>query len=394
MTLSQLALTVLLLGVLGLGAHRLGVSAIPAYLLSGLLLGPHEPHVTSLITPSEVTDFLAELGLVFLLFFLGLEFSLGRLIRTGRHVGLGGTLDLLVNAAIGLVVGLAAFGFSFGAVILAAAVYVSSSAITVKGLIDFRRLADEETDIVLAILLFEDLAIAFVLGFAGTGGGSAAGTLATVSKALAFILASLAASRWLSRPLDRALERVPREFFLLFTVALVVGMAALAKELGLSEAIGALMAGVVLAETNIREDVEERFFSFRDLFAALFFFVFGLSIDLGALGRLGWLLALAVPLTIVGKSAAGYFAGRVGGFTRRQSFNVGVALIAHGEFTIILAQLATGNSRISDAVRSDLTAFAGLYVLVTATVGVILMKESKWLGRRLFPPPRLAAEEQ
>jgi CPA2 family monovalent cation:H+ antiporter-2 len=394
MTLSQLALTVLLLGALGLGAHRLGVSAIPAYLLSGLLLGPHEPHVTTLITPSEVTDFLAELGLVFLLFFLGLEFSLGRLLRTGRHVGLGGMLDLLVNAAIGLVVGLAAFGFSFGAVILAAAVYVSSSAITVKGLIDFRRLADEETDIVLAILLFEDLAIAFVLGFAGTGGGSAAGTLATVSKALAFILASLAASLWLSRPLDRALERVPREFFLLFTVALVVGMAALAKELGLSEAIGALMAGVVLAETNIREDVEERFFSFRDLFAALFFFVFGLSIDLGAVGRLGWLLALAVPLTIVGKSAAGYFAGRVGGFTRRQSFNVGVALIAHGEFTIILAQLATGNSRISDAVRSDLTAFAGLYVLITATVGVILMKESKWLGGRLFPPPRLAAEEQ
>ena len=394
MTLSQLALTVLLLGALGLGAHRLGVSAIPAYLLSGLLLGPHEPHVTSLITPSEVTDFLAELGLVFLLFFLGLEFSLGRLLRTGRHVGLGGTLDLLVNAAIGLVVGLAAFGFSFGAVILAAAVYVSSSAISVKGLIDFQRLADEETDIVLAILLFEDLAIAFVLGFAGTGGGSAAGTVATVSKALAFILASLAASRWLSRPLDRVLERVPREFFLLFTVALVVGMAALAKELGLSEAIGALMAGVVLAETNIREEVEERFFSFRDLFAALFFFVFGLSIDLGALGRLGWLLALAVPLTILGKSAAGYFAGRVGGFTRRQSFNVGVALIAHGEFTIILAQLATGNSRISDAVRSDLTAFAGLYVLITATVGVILMKESKWLGRRLFPPPRLAAEEQ
>ena len=170
MTLSQLALTVLLLAGLGLVAHRLGVSAIPAYLLSGLLLGPHEPHVTSLITPSEVTEFVAELGIVFLLFFLGLEFSLGRLGRSGRHVGLGGTLDLLTNAAVGLLVGLAAFGLTFGALILAAAVYVSSSAITVKGLIDFRRLADEETDLVLAILLFEDLAIAFVLGFAATGG--------------------------------------------------------------------------------------------------------------------------------------------------------------------------------------------------------------------------------
>jgi monovalent cation:H+ antiporter-2, CPA2 family len=393
MALSQLALTVLLLGGLGLIAHWLGVSAIPAYLLTGLLLGPHEPHVTSLIRPSEVTDFVAQLGIVFLLFFLGLEFSLGRLARTGRHIGLGGALDLVTNVAIGLIVGLAAFGFSFGALILAAAVYVSSSAITVKGLIDFRRLADEETDIVLAILLFEDLAIAFVVAFAATGGGSLGSTLGTVAKALAFIVASLAASRWLTRPLDRALERLPREFFLLFTVGLLVGMAALAKELGLSEAIGALMAGVVLAETNVREEIEERFFSFRDLFAALFFFVFGLSIDVGALGRLGWLLALAVPLTILGKSAAGYFAGRVGGFTRRQSFNVGLALIAHGEFTIILAQLASGNSRLTEAVRSDLTAFAGLYVLATATIGVILMKESKWLGRRLFPIPRLAAED-
>src|SRR6476646_8403613 len=150
MTLSQLALTVLLLAGLGLAAHRLGVSAIPAYLLSGLLLGPHEPHLTSLITPSEVTEFVAELGIVFLLFFLGLEFSLGRLGRSSRHVGLGGMIDLLMNAVVGLV---------FGALILAAAVYVSSSAITVKGLIDFRRLADEETDLVLAILLFEDLAI-------------------------------------------------------------------------------------------------------------------------------------------------------------------------------------------------------------------------------------------
>jgi K+:H+ antiporter subunit KhtU len=392
-SLSQLALTVLLLGGLGLLAHLLGISAIPAYLLAGLLLGPHEPHFTSLITPSEVTDFLAELGIVFLLFFLGLEFTLGRLTRTGRHVGLGGTIDLLANAVVGLIVGLAAFGVSFGALILAAGIYVSSSATTVKGLIDFRRLADEETDLVLAILLFEDLVIAFVLGFAATGGGTAASTLGAAGKAIAFIGLSLAASRWLTRPIDIALDWLPRESFLLVTVGFLVGMAALAKQLDLSEAIGALMAGVVLSETSVRAEIEERFFSFRDLFAALFFFVFGLTIDLGALGRLGWLLALAVPLTILGKTAAGFFAGRVGGFTPRQSFNAGVALIAHGEFTIILAQIASGNDRISDAVKSDITAFSGLYVLITATIGVILMKESKGIGRRLFPAPRLAAEE-
>jgi monovalent cation:H+ antiporter-2, CPA2 family len=393
MTLSQLALTVLLLGGLGLLASRVGISAIPAYLLAGILLGPNEPHLTSLIQPSDVTAFVAELGLIFLLFFLGLEFSLDRLRRTGRHVGLGGTVDLVVNAAVGLLVGLVAFGFSFGALVLGAAIYVSSSAITVKGLIDFRRLADEETDLVLAILLFEDLVIAFVLGFAATGGGTAGSTLGTFGKAFAFIAASLAASRWLAKPLDRLLDWVPREVFLLLTFGLLVGMAALAKELDLSEAIGALMAGVVLSETSVREEIEERFFSFRDLFAALFFFVFGLSIDVGALGRLGWLLALAVPLTILGKTAAGYVAGLVGRLSRRQSFNAGIALIAHGEFTIILAQLAAGNSRLSHAVRADLTAFAGLYVLATATIGVILMKESKVIGRRLFPVPRLAARK-
>jgi CPA2 family monovalent cation:H+ antiporter-2 len=389
MTLSQLAVTVALLALLGLAASRFGLSAIPAYILAGLLLGPNEPRITTLIQPSEVTEFVAEIGVVFLLFFLGLEFSLDRLARTGRHIALGGGVDLALNAGLGLLVGVAAFGVSFAALILAAAVYVTSSAVAVKGLIDFRRLADDETDLVLAILLVEDLVVAFVLAVAAGGGGTIDSTVVLIAKALAFITLSLAASRWLARPLDRLLERLPREFFLLAVFALLIGMAALAQRLGLSEAIGALMAGVVLAETSARGEIEDRFFSFRDLFAALFFFVFGLSIDVGALGDVAWLLALAIAVTAVGKVGAGYVTGVVGGFTRRQSFNAGVALIAHGEFTIILAELAAENPAISAGTRADLAAFAGLYVLATATLGVVLMKESKRLGRHIFPAPRL-----
>src|ERR671923_95051 len=272
MTLAELAVTVGLLGVLGLIASRFGLSAIPAYLLAGLLLGPNEPKVISLISPSEVTDFVAEVGIIFLLFFLGLEFTLSRLSRSRRHVLLGGLFDLLANAALGF----------------------------------------------------------------------------------------------------------------------LVGMAAAADALGLSEAIGALMAGVVLSETSMREEIEERFFSFRDVFAALFFFVFGLSIDISALGDVGWILAIAVPATVLGKIASGHLAGRIGGFTPRQSFNAGVALIAHGEFTIILAQVASGNEQLLATEQETLVAFAGLYVLITATIGVILMKESKVIGRRLFPVPTLA----
>src|SRR5437867_11671592 len=102
-TLAQLSITVALLGLLGLVASRFGLSAIPAYLLAGLLLGPNEPKVLSLIEPSDVTQFVAELGIVFLLFFLGLEFSAGRLLRSGRHIGYGGAVDLVVNAGLGLV---------------------------------------------------------------------------------------------------------------------------------------------------------------------------------------------------------------------------------------------------------------------------------------------------
>src|SRR5688572_26800944 len=133
MTLAQLAVTVAVLGLLGLIASRFGLSAIPAYLLAGLLLGPNEPKVLSIIEPSEVTEFVAELGIVFLLFFLGLEFTLGRLARSRRHVFVGGSIDLVLNLGLGLAVGVITFGFHFGALILAGAIYVSSSAITVKG---------------------------------------------------------------------------------------------------------------------------------------------------------------------------------------------------------------------------------------------------------------------
>jgi CPA2 family monovalent cation:H+ antiporter-2 len=388
-TLEQLALTVAVLGGLGLVAGRFGLSAIPAYLLAGLLLGPNEPRELSFIEPSEVTAFVAELGIIFLLFFLGLEFTLERLLRSGRHLGLGGSIDLVINAVVGLLVGIVAFGFSFAAVLLAAGIYVSSSAVAVKGLIDFRRLADDETDLVLAILVFEDVAIAGVLGLASTSGTAISPTLAAVAKALAFITVALAVSRFGASLLDRALDRLPGEFFLLFTFAFVVGASALARGLGLSEAIGALMAGVVLADTSVREEIEERFLAFRDVFAALFFFVFGLSIDVAAVRDIGWLVALAVVLSVVAKVASGFGAGKVGGLAHRQSLNVGAALVAHGEFTVIIAELASRNEAISGPDRADLVAFAGLYVLATATLGVILMKESKRLGRALFPHPRL-----
>jgi len=389
MTLAELAVTVGVLGVLGLAASRFGLSAIPAYLFAGIILGPNEPEIVQLVQPSEVTHFVSEIGLIFLLFFLGLEFSLERLVRSGRHVGLGGAADLIANAGLGLLVGLIAFGPSFAAIVLAACIYVSSSAIAVKALIDFRRLADDETDLVLAILLFEDIAIAGVLGFVATGGGGVAETAGVTTKAFVFVAASLAASRWLGAWIGRQLGRLELEFFLLAVFGFVIAMSAIAMELELSEAIGALMAGVILSESGVREEIEQRFFAMRDIFAALFFFAFALTIDLSRWSDLGWIVALAIVATLIGKVGVGVVAGRLGGFSVRQGINAGAALVAHGEFTIILAQLAAGNAALSLEQRDDIVAFAGLYVLASATVGVVLMKESKRLGRMLRPAAAL-----
>jgi CPA2 family monovalent cation:H+ antiporter-2 len=384
-TLAELALTIALLGLLGLTASRFGLSAIPAYLLAGIILGPNEPEFIHLVQPSEVTVFAAEIGLIFLLFFLGLEFSVDRLLRSGRHVGLGGAADFVMNAGLGLLVGFAAFGVSFAALVVAACIYVSSSAIAVKALTDFRRLADDETDMVLAILLFEDVVIAAVLGFVATGGGELSTTASVSAKAILFVALSLAASKWLGAHIGRLLQRLELEFFLLAVFGFVAGMSALALQLDMSEAIGALMAGVILSESGVREEIEQRFFAVRDVFGALFFFAFALTIDLGALGEVGWIVLAALVATVVGKVGVGLVAGRLGGYTARQGMNAGAALVAHGEFTIIIAQLAAGNAALALADQQDIAAFAGLYVLATATVGVLLMKESKRIGRMLVP---------
>ena len=172
---------------------------------------------------------------------------------------------------------------------------------------------------------------------------------------------------------------------LLAVLAFLAGMAAVAEHLSLSEAVGALMAGVVLSETSDASgDRGAVPILFRDVFAALFFFAFGLSIDLSVLGSVGWLLLGAVAVGVFGKLATGLVAADRTGFTRRQGLNVGCALVAHGEFTIIIAGLAAANTDLSVATRDDITAFAGVYVLFTAFIGIVLMKESKRLGRRLF----------
>jgi CPA2 family monovalent cation:H+ antiporter-2 len=245
--------------------------------------------------------------------------------------------------------------------------------------------------------VFEDLAIALFLGIAsGLAVGTAVGGIDLTLRALIvilFVAAFLIASHFLPRYIDRISPRIERERLVLVSLALVVGSAALAEWAGLSAPVGALLAGILLSETEARDRIERHLFGLRDFAAAIFFFTFGLQIDLGSLGSVWSWLLIALGVAVFGKLATGWIAGRMTGFTKRQSFTVGTSLIARGEFTLILAQLAALGTALSPEFREKVVSFAGLLVLVTAGLGVILMRESRTMGRALFGSKRRKAPD-
>jgi len=370
-------------------SRSLGLSAIPIFIVAGIVLGPSPP-LPVLVEPSDGTDLLARIGVVLLLFFLGLEFSLDRLTAARRMVVVGGLIDLVVNAAIGLGVGIMLLGPGPEAVLLAGLIYISSSGIVTRALFDLRRLADDETDLVLGVLVFEDLAIALFLGIAAAlATGEAVGGLeiaGTAGLALAFVAAFLAVGRFAHHAIDRIAPRLDREQVLLGALAIALGGAALGEVAGLSEAVGALLAGVLLSGSEVRDAIEQQLLGLRDFAAAIFFFAFGLEINLAEVDDAALWLAAAVPLAVAGKLVGGYAAGRATGFGPRASVNVGAALVARGEFTIILANLAAAGVALDAAFRDLVVPFSGLFVLATAVIGVVSMRESRRIGRVLFPP--------
>ncbi len=199
------------------------------------------------------------------------------------------------------------------------------------------------------------------------------------------MVVSLLIGRWAHHAIDRIAPRLDREQLLLGSLALAIGGGALGEAAGLSEAVGALLAGILLSGSQIRDQIEQQLLGLRDFAAAIFFFAFGLEVDLGMTGNVAVWLVVAVPIAIGGKLVGGFLAGRLTGFTRRQSVNVAAALVARGEFTIILAGLAAGGAALDAEFRELVSPFAGLFVLATAVAGVVLMRESRRIGRMAFP---------
>ncbi|MBB3085698.1 cation:proton antiporter [Geodermatophilus sabuli] len=376
--LVELGLLFLGLSLLGLLARRIGLSPIPFVLVAALALG--DGGVVPLATAQPFIEAAAEIGVVLLLLALGLEFSADELFGSLRRHAPSGAVDLLLNAPPGFVAGLL-LGLPWqGALALAGVTWISSSGIVARLLSDLGRLANRETPAVLSVLVLEDLSMALflpllVVALAGAGPASA---IAGIALAVGAVVLVLLASRRHGHRLGRLLASTDDEQVLLRLVGLTLLVAGLAQSMGASAAVGAFLVGLALP-ASFAERARAILAPLRDLFAATFFVAFGLSTDPGAvLPVLPAVLALAVVTTAT-KVATGWFAAGRDGVAAPGRLRAGTALVARGEFSIVIAGLAVA------AGVTGLGPVATGYVLVLAVLGPVLTR---------FAEPRALRAEQ
>lgn len=397
----EAGVALVLMAVAGIISSRLRFSIVPLLILAGMVVGPHAPHFWIIdlrfITTAPLIEFMGRLGVLFLLFYLGLEFSVGRLVKAGRSIAVGGTIYIAINFTLGIGFALLQ-GWPLKEVLVAAGITtISSSAIVAKVLVDLRRTANPETEMILGIIMFEDVFLAVYLSIvSGLVLSSAASLGAVVSSALlalGFMIGLLVVGRLAIPLLNRFLNITSDEVFLLVVFAMLLLVAGFSETIHVAEAIGALLVGLVLAETEHVKRIEHLVIPFRDFFGAVFFFSFGLSIDPLTLGGAVGIALAAVILTIIGNYVAGIFAGRSANLPPRASSNIGLTIVSRGEFSIILANLAQ-----SGGLLPILQPFSALYVLLLAILGPLLTKESKHIHNfvsRFIPalraPPKVEA---
>jgi monovalent cation:H+ antiporter-2, CPA2 family len=369
-------------GLLGRLGRRVGLPTIPFFMAAGIIMGPHTPGLVLVERPADLQVF-AAVGLVLLLFQLGLEFSLGDLIGGGRRLLLAGGVYILLNVGAGLALGFALGWGAREAFIVAGAVGISSSAIVTKLLIELKRLANPETRMILGIIVVEDVFLAFYLAVLQPILGGAEGLLETLvlfGRAFAFLLALFLVARFGPRLVGRLVASDDDELLTVLFVGLAVLIAGVAEELGVSDAIGAFMVGLILAETKAAPRIEHLVLPLRDAFGAVFFFAFGLTIAPRDIAGVVGPVAGAVVLTIVMNVLAGVVAAKMHGFGRREAANAGLTLLGRGEFSLILATFAT-----AAGLDERIGPFVALYVLVLAITGPLLASRSAWFTR-LWPP--------
>lgn len=347
--------------------HKIKLPAVVGFLLTGVLIGPGG---LGLVTETETVNVLAEIGVVMLLFTIGLEFEPARLRRIQRDFWAGGTLQVsLTTSATVIVLVLLRVPFR-EALFYGFLVSLSSTAVVLKILADRNESDAPQGRISLGVLIFQDLAIvpmiALVPVLANAGGVSLVAVglrfgLSGLAIGSAFVLARFL----MPRVLHLVVRTRVREVFLIATLFIVLGMALLTSSLGLSLALGAFLAGVVLAESDYSHQVVSDIVPFKDVFNSLFFISVGMLLDVGAVWRFRTLVLVLVVSILAVKFAVVLLTVGLLGYGSRIAIITGLALAQIGEFSFVLAGVGRASGFLPGDVFQAFVASSILTILAT-----------------------------
>ena len=364
--LFELGAILLILTVLGSAARRFGLSPIPLYLLTGLFLGTGG--VAPVTSAAEFVETGASIGVVLLLLTLGLEFSVGEFSESLRRHLPSAAVDLVLNAVPGALAGWLLGLNVVGIVAMAGITYISSSGVIARLLSDLNRLGNRETPAVLSVLVLEDFAMAAylpVLTVLASGGTLLDAVLWTAVALAALALAFVVSFRW-GHHVGRVLGHPEDEQLLLRVLGLTLIVAAVAEHVHASAAVGAFLVGLTLTGP-VADRARTVLIPLRDLFAAVFFVSIGLTVaPADLLPMLPFALGLAA-VTAVTKVLSGAYAARREGAAKAGQRRAGTALIARGEFSLVIIGLAGVSVPMLSTVATP-------YVFILAIVGPVLTR--------------------
>ncbi|KAB0264528.1 monovalent cation:proton antiporter-2 (CPA2) family protein [Microvirga brassicacearum] len=364
----------------------LGLSAVLGYLAAGVVIGPSG---LGLVGEPETIATVAELGVVLLLFIIGLELKLSHLWSMKRDIFGLGLAQVVITA---LCLGSCAFLIGFApnaSIVTGMALALSSTAIGLQMLNERNDLQAAYGQRSFAVLLFQDLSVVPILfilpvlasGAAALESGSMVDRLTNLGTAIAAIAAVVLIGRYGLNPFFRVLARSgAREVMTASALLVVLGAALLLQEVGLSMAMGAFLAGLLLAESNFRHQLEADIEPFRGILLGLFFMSVGMSIDLSLLRQQWLVLAIAAPAVIISKSLIIIVVSRIFGANGRDALRSGALLSPAGEFAFVLLPVALGLGLLEPAEAQLVTALAAITMLLGPITATLLEK----LLRRTF----------
>jgi len=341
--LHDLAVVMIAAGLVTVVFHRLKQPVVLGYILAGVIIGPHTPPLLA-IDNEQTIHTLSQLGVIFLMFSLGLEFSLRKLRDVGATAFIAATLAILMMALAGYSLG-QAFGWStMDSVFLGAILSISSTTIIIKALAELGLKKEKFAELIFGILIVEDILaiimIALLSGFATTGSFSTRDIAVTVAKLVSFLGILLVAGLII---VPRLLNYVARfksnEMLLVSVLGLCFGVSLLAVQLEYSVALGAFLIGAIIAEVRQIVRIETLLEPIRDMFSAVFFVSIGLLIDPALLVQYAGPILIITVVVIAGQIVSCSFGTFVAGHDRRVSLRVGMGLAQIGEFSFIIASL-------------------------------------------------------